>query len=419
LAKKKREKPKRVITKRHLSHLEEQARRRRRFLFIGIGIIAAVGGIIGGGWYVNEYQPLQKTAIRVNDTEFSMSYYIDMLELDYSHSISGDVVQFIQQNELIRQAVEVQGLGVTASDAEISENLASYEPPLGKEYTDVGRANVLMDKLLSEHFDGQVPQTAEHNQVMAMFLDSEAQAQDVLGRIAGGEDFGTLAGELSLEELTLLGSGDLGWHPAGILPVITGTSVVEDYALTAEVGDISGPLYDGALTKRVGYWIIEVVERDEEADRVHVQAILLGSEAEAQDALSRLDAGEDFATLATELSQDMASRGDGGDMGWVASDELDVKFSEFINNSAIGEISQPIKDDRVKTLGGYWLVKVVGREADRQIDEADREQLKKQALDAWVGSLWDDPDNLVEDYLDSQTMLWAINKASANVNIIR
>jgi len=419
LAKKKREKPKRVITKRHLSHLEEQARRRRRFLFIGIGIIAAVGGIIGGGWYVNEYQPLQKTAIRVNDTEFSMSYYIDMLELDYSHSISGDVVQFIQQNELIRQAVEVQGLGVTASDAEISENLASYEPPLGKEYTDVGRANVLMDKLLSEHFDGQVPQTAEHNQVMAMFLDSEAQAQDVLGRIAGGEDFGTLAGELSLEDLTLLGSGDLGWHPAGILPVIMGTSVVEDYTLTAEVGDISGPLYDGALTKRVGYWIIEVVERDEEADRVHVQAILLGSEAEAQDALSRLDAGEDFATLATELSQDMASRGDGGDMGWVASDELDVKFSEFINNSAIGEISQPIKDDRVKTLGGYWLVKVVGREADRQIDEADREQLKKQALDAWVGSLWDDPDNLVEDYLDSQTMLWAINKASANVNIIR
>ncbi len=419
MAKKKREKPKRVITKRHLSHLEEQARRRRRFLFIGIGIIAAVGGIIGGGWYVNEYQPLQKTAIRVNDTEFSMSYYIDMLELDYSHSISGDVVQFVQQNELIRQEVAAQGLGVTASDVEISENLASYEPPLGKEYVDVGRANVLTDKLLSEHFDGQVPQTAEHNQVMAMFLDSEAQAQDVMGRISGGEDFAALAGELSLEDLTRLGSGDLGWHPAGILPVITGTSVVEDYALTAEVGVISDPLYDEGRTKQAGYWIIEVLERGEEADRVHVQAILLGSEVEAQDALSRLDAGEDFAALASELSQDMASRGEGGDMGWMASDELDVKFSDFIINSEIGETSQPIKDDRVKTLGGYWLVKVVDREADRQIDEVDREQLKRQVLDAWVGSLWDDPDNLVEDYLDSQTMLWAINKASANINIVR
>jgi len=415
LAKKKREKPKRVITKHHLSHLEEQSRRRRRFLFIGIGIIAAVGGIIGGGWYVNEYQPLQKTAIRVNDTEFDMRYYIDMLELDYSHSISGDVIKFIQQNELIRQEVEAQGLGVTASDAEISEELARYDPALGEEYTDVARANVLMEKLLSEHFDGQVPQSAEQNQVMAMFLDSEAQAQEVLGRIAGGEDFAALAGELSLEDLTLLGSGDMGWHPAGILPRIIGTTVVEDYALTAGVGVISAPLYDESLTKRVGYWIIEVVEREEDSDRTHVQAILLGSEAEAQDVLSRLDAGEDFAILAGELSQDAASQGQGGDMGWIASDDLDETFSDFISNSEVGEMSQPIRDGRVNTLGGYWLVKVAGREADRQIDEMDREQLKQQVLDEWVGSLWDDPDNLVEDYLDSQTMLWAISKASENI----
>jgi len=394
-------------------------RRRRRFLFIGIGIVAAVGGIIGGGWYVDEYQPLQKTVIRVNDTEFDMRYYIDMLELDYSHSISGDVVKFIQQNELIRQGVEAHGLGATASDAEISEELASYDPPLGEEYTDLARASVLMDKLLSGYFDGQVPQNAEQDQVMAMFLDSEAQAQEVLGRIAGGEDFATLAGELSLEGMTKLGSGDLGWHPAGILPGIIGTSVVEDYALTAEVGVISAPLYDEALAKQVGYWIIEVVEREEGTNRVHVQAILLGSEVEAQDARSRLDAGDDFAALAGELSQDAASQGQGGDMGWIAAADLDETFSDFITNAEIGEMSQPIRDDRVNTTGGYWLVKVVGRETGRQIDETDREQLKRQALDEWVGSLWNDPDNLVEDYLDSQTMLWAINKASANTNIIR
>jgi len=299
--------------------------------------------------------------------------------------------------------------------ARISEELARYDPALGEEYTDVARANVLMEKLLSEHFDGQVPQSAEQNQVMAMFLDSEAQAQEVLGRIAGGEDFAALAGELSLEDLTLLGSGDMGWHPAGILPRIIGTTVVEDYALTAGVGVISAPLYDESLTKRVGYWIIEVVEREEDSDRTHVQAILLGSEAEAQDVLSRLDAGEDFAILAGELSQDAASQGQGGDMGWIASDDLDETFSDFISNSEVGEMSQPIRDGRVNTLGGYWLVKVAGREADRQIDEMDREQLKQQVLDEWVGSLWDDPDNLVEDYLDSQTMLWAISKASENI----
>ncbi len=129
MAKKKVEKPKREVTKHHIARWQEQKKRQRRILIAGIAVIATVGGILGSGWYAKEYQPLQQTVIRVNDTEFSMRYYIDILELNYMYSISTDEKTFNEQNELIRQEVEVGDFGITVSDSEIDEAIRSYDPP--------------------------------------------------------------------------------------------------------------------------------------------------------------------------------------------------------------------------------------------------------------------------------------------------
>ena len=369
---------------------------------------------MGGGWYMKEYQPLQQTVIRVNDAEFDMRYYIDMLELEYRYNVAGDVVVFIEQNELIRQGVEAEDLGITASDSEINEELESYDPPLGREYRDVARASVLTGKLLNEHFEQEIPLSIEQRHVLAMFLESENQVAEVKDRLEEGEDFSELAGELSLEGLTKTNSGDLGWHPQGILSDVMVSSVPEDYALASEVGVLSEPLYDEAITKDVGYWVVEVLEIDEEG-QVRVQVMLLGSEQEAQEAIARLEDGEDFGELVEELSQDIASRSEGGDMGWLTPEKVAAILEDFIFNSEPGEISEPIRDDGVKTVGGYWLVKVDGEDDNRQIDDIDRNWMKLKALDGWIASLWDNPENQIEDYLDSEGMLWAMNKARANI----
>jgi len=368
---------------------------------------------MGGGWYVKEYQPLQQTVIRVNDTEFDMRYYIDVLELQYMYGATSDVVVFIEQNELIRQGVE--DLGITASDSEIDEELEGYDPPLGKEYRDVARTNILMRKLIDEHFEQEIPLSAAQRYVLAMFLESESQVAEVKDRLEGGEDFGELAGELSLEGLTKTNSGDLGWHPQGILSDVMVTSVPEDYALASEVGVLSEPLHDEAITKDVGYWVVEVVEIDEEEEKVHVRAILLGSEQEAQRTIARLEDGEDFGGLAEELSQDIASRSESGDLGWLTPEKVASVLDDFIFNSEPGEISEPIRDDGVKTVGGYWLVKVADKDDNRQIDDIDRDWMKLKALDEWISSLWDNPENQIENYLDGEGMLWAMNKARANI----
>ncbi len=413
MAKKKIEKPKRESTKYQLSRWQKQKKRQRLILIAGVSVIAAVAGVIGGGWYTKEYQPLQETVIRVNDTEFSMRYYIDMLELNYRYGGAGDVVTFIEQNELIRQGAE--DLGITVSDSEIGEELKSYDPPLGKEYGEAARASISMRKLLDEHFEQEVPLSTEQRHIMAMFLESESQVTEVRARLEDGEDFGELAVELSLENLSKADGGDLGWYPRGILSELLATPILEDYAFTADVGVSSPPLYDEAKIKGVGYWVVEVLERDEEEEEVYVQAMLLGSEQEAQEVIAQLEDGEDFGELAEELSQDESSKGKGGDLGWLTPEEVASLLEDFIFNSEPGTLSEPIRDDGLQTEGGYWLVTVVEKDDNRKIEDGERDFLKRKALDEWISSLWDNPENEVEDYLDSEKIAWARDKAMGSI----
>ena len=138
--------------------------------------------------------------------------------------------------------------------------------------------------------------------------------------------------------------------------------------------------------------------------------MLLGSEEEAQDMKVQLEGGEDFATLAEDNSQHTQSQKEGGDLGFLAPEDIQEALKNFVLNSEVGTLSEPIKDDTVATRGGYWLVKVVEQEDSRQISDEDRDFLKAKALNDWVVSLWSDPENVVESYLDSEKKAWAIEK---------
>lgn len=427
MAKKKEEKHGRKFTSHQLARWQQQKKRQRIFLFLGIGVIAVVGGVIGGGWYRDEYQPMQEVVIEVNDTEFDMGYYVDTLKISgklyqqiygqsqsllYMQSVASQAVTAIEQRELIRQGA--MALGIVVSDSEVSEELKKDDPPLGNDFRDLVRGDMLNRRLLNEYFEQEVPQFAEQRQIMAMFLESESQAAAVSDRLEAGEDFTELAGELSLESLTVTGDGEAGWYLPGILSEKLGLTVLEDYVFAAGMG-VSGPLYDEARTKEVGYWLVKLVERDEDEQGAlfNIQVMLLGSEEEAQDVIGRLESGvgEGFAEIAGELSQDTGSKEDGGDLGWLDSEEIAIPLRDFVLVAEPGVLSEPIKDDAVVTKGGYWLVEVLGIEDSRQISESDRDFLKGRALDEWVASLWDDPENVVESYLDDEKISWAIDRA--------
>ncbi len=79
------------------------------------------------------------------------------------------------------------------------------------------------------------------------------------------------------------------------------------------------------------------------------------AEARAQRALSRIKAGEDFGTVARELSDDR-SRAQGGEVGWVRKGMLYPDLEQAVWGMDVGSVS-PI----LKRANGLYIFKVEGR----------------------------------------------------------
>lgn len=419
--KKKIERPKRKPTKRQLSRWQKQKRRQRFIIGIGISVIIAALGLVWAGiynqWYVPQEKPLKETVIEVNDTRFDMAYYIDALKYQLG-GISPQQITFfldiivegIQQNELIRQ--EALELGIIISDTEVEEEIKNGDLPDNRAVRDITRTQLLIQKLREGHFSEQIPVSDEQRHIMAMFLESEGQANEVREGLLDGEDFGQLAGELSLDDYTRENNGDLGWRPEGIINGLLLTSVLEEYVFSYPVGEVVIPACDTEKTKDLGYWLIEVLERNEETGEAHVQAMMLASEEEAQMIVTRLSGGGDFTELAGEYSQSWSEE-DGADLGWLAEGDVSDAFSEFVFNPETGlnMVSAPVRDEDISTEGGCWLFKVPDSGV-REISDEDRDVLIEQAMQDWLESLLEDPENIVFNYLDEEMREFAIGKFS-------
>jgi peptidyl-prolyl cis-trans isomerase C len=87
------------------------------------------------------------------------------------------------------------------------------------------------------------------------------------------------------------------------------------------------------------------------ADTVRAAHILVASEDEAKDVILRLDSGEDFATIAKELSL-CPSRSQGGDLGVFGRGMMVKEFEDAAFALSVGELSGP-----VQTRFGWHVIK--------------------------------------------------------------
>ena len=92
-------------------------------------------------------------------------------------------------------------------------------------------------------------------------------------------------------------------------------------------------------------------------ERRRARHILLATEADANAALARLKAGEDFATLARTLSKDTGSAEGGGDLGFSDRNAFVKPFADALFAMAQGETRGPIKTDF-----GFHVIRLEGIE---------------------------------------------------------
>jgi parvulin-like peptidyl-prolyl isomerase len=398
----------RVPSKHQLSKWQRQMKIRRIVIVAAAVFLVGISSWIGYGFYKDyKNDPLRQVVIKVNDVSFDMGYFVDMLDVYttgvnatelyyYGDYFASMVANTIINDESLRQAAK-QELGIEVTADEISAELQKRGLTDDAVYRDLIGAMLLQGKV-GDHFDPGANATMEEAHTQVMLLESQEVADEVMARIEAGGNFTALAEEFACNSSV---GGDLGWLPEELMP----NTSIGNAAFNLTPGETSQPIYDGNVTKNIGYWLIEVTATQNQT--INAQVMLLGSEAEAEQIRAELAAGGNFSALAGNYSQH-ASKTKGGKLdGLKRGDMKSTAFDQVAFNMTLNQVSEPVKDESVQTTGGYWIVKVIDR-GDRQIDEQTRGNLKDKRYSDWLGA-WQKK-NTIANLLDKNKNAWAIDE---------
>jgi peptidyl-prolyl cis-trans isomerase C len=133
-------------------------------------------------------------------------------------------------------------------------------------------------------------------------------------------------------------------------------SVLEQVAKTAATDAAIKATYD------------EAAKAQKPETEIHARHILVATEDEAKAALKRLMGGDEFATIAKEVSKDPGS--EGGDLGWFTKDRMVPEFADAAFKLEVGQVSDP-----VKSPFGWHIIEIVDK---RQKTFPPFDQVKEQ-----------------------------------------
>ena len=116
------------------------------------------------------------------------------------------------------------------------------------------------------------------------------------------------------------------------------------------------------------------------APQVRAAHILLPTREAAEAARARVtEGGEDFATVARELSTDESTAANGGELGWFTREEMVAPFAEAAFAMEPGAISEP-----VETEFGWHVIQVEERDPDRPLTDSQINRLQQAAEERWL-----------------------------------
>lgn len=230
-----------------------------------------------------------------------------------------------------------------------------------------------------------VPQAATPDELVT----AENRAKEVYDKAVAGEDFGRLAVQFSNAQTALEG-GSLGWRKGPELPTFLAEMIAG-----MKAGDITQPLRTPS-----GYHIIRLNEIKGNTqvivNQVHARHILIKTNELQDDATVEqklvsirdriLNKGENFAAVASAVSEDPGSAAEGGDLGWSNPGTFVPEFEKELAQLQPDEISQPFR-----TQYGWHIIQLLGR---RQFDNT-QDIIRQNAFMA-----------LREAKADEETELW-------------
>lgn len=236
-----------------------------------------------------------------------------------------------------------------------------------------------------------LPESATPEQLAA----KREEARKIIEALRGGSNFEEFAVAFSSGQNSLEG-GDMGWRSLNQLPTLFAGTVKN-----MNVNDVSEPLRSGSglhilfLKDKKGGFKQEVVVQTK-VRHILVTPDAITTDQQARDkielARERILGGEDFTTVAVEISDDKSNAAQGGDMGWVDPGTFVPEFNEVMNGLPLNQLSKP-----VRTQFGWHIMEVTGRRDQDQTEDRKRDRAYRilssrkyeEEMQTWISELKD------------------------------
>ncbi len=236
-----------------------------------------------------------------------------------------------------------------------------------------------------------LPESATPEQLAA----KREEARKIIEALRGGSNFEEFAVAFSSGQNSLEG-GDMGWRSLNQLPTLFAGTVKN-----MNVSDVSEPLRSGSglhilfLKDKKGGFKQEVVVQTK-VRHILVTPDAITTDQQAKDkielARERILGGEDFTTVAVEISDDKSNAAQGGDMGWVDPGTFVPEFNEVMNGLSLNQLSRP-----VRTQFGWHIMEVTGRRDQDQTEDRKRDRAYRilssrkyeEEMQTWISELKD------------------------------
>jgi peptidyl-prolyl cis-trans isomerase D len=376
------------------------------FVFWGVNFSSDVGGLSRAkGIEVNGRE------IPVEDVRRNYQEQLSRLQAALGDAGVPDEMRTSMQQRVLEQAVRTElvrqrtaRLGFEATDAEVLEAIRQV-PAFqvdGKFSADAYHAALRSIGMSPDSFEEE-----QREFVLARQLDSGisnsafALPSEVSRAVALRDETRSIAWvtvpAASFESAVVLDDAAIqAYYEANQSRYMTEEQATVDY-LELDIDDFAAraDVSDEAL--RAHYQ--ENVARYTTPGRRHARHILIAgddaaAEAKAKDAYARAKAGEDFAKLARELSDDTGSKESGGDLGEAQREDFVGPFADAVWSMQPGEIRGP-----VKTEFGFHVIQLVSAspETVRSFEEVRAElepEFRRSQVEKAYGDAQEELDTL-------------------------
>ncbi|MBZ0231276.1 MAG: peptidylprolyl isomerase [Deltaproteobacteria bacterium] len=135
---------------------------------------------------------------------------------------------------------------------------------------------------------------------------------------------------------------------------------------------------------RLSHMLFALPERPSEPE-------VAAAKAKAAAAIARVKGGEDFAEVAAQVSEDGASKGGGGELGWIERGSLDPQWESVVFAMDKGEVRGPVSGPTGLHVFHVTEVKRNDMKTFDDLKEQIRGELRRREMDkqtqAWIEDL--------------------------------